>query len=252
MIIRDFGRCLLGLTAIVFGVIALVWHDATLSELAKQVGSLPVAAVVLYVTAVAELAGGLMMLFRRTLGTGAAAVGSAMLVFSLLKIPAIVSGPSVYNNWGGLFEQLSMLCGAIIVFAGADSQGEAWRARAAQAAYVLFGLCVVSFGLEQAFYLRATAGFVPAWIPPSQMFWSVATTVAFGLAALALLSGRYALLASKLLIAMLVGFGIIVWLPQLFAIPPSAFAWSETTETFAIAASAWIVAARLYDARRAK
>lgn len=245
--VKDLGRYLLGLTALAFGVIALVWHDATIAQLAKQVGSLALAAGIVYVTAVADVVGGLLMLTRRTLGLGAATIGSAMLIFTLLKIPDIISAPGVYNNWGGLFEQLSMLCGAIIVFAGAGSQNQAWRAQVAQAAYLMFGLCVVSFGLEQAFYMKATAGFVPTWIPPSQMFWAQATTVAFMLAALALLSGRYALLASKLLIAMLVGFGIIVWLPQLFAGSPSAFAWSETVETFAIAASAWIVAARLYE-----
>lgn len=243
----NVGRYLFGLTAVGFGIIAFVWHEATIAQLAKQVGSLPLAAVILYVTAVADIAGGFMMLARCTLGIGAASIGFAMLVFTLLKIPDIVSGPGVYNNWGGLFEQLSLLCGAIIVFADAGPQNQAWRARAVRAAFVLFGLCVVSFGLEQAFYLKATAGFVPAWIPPSPMFWAVATTIAFALAALALLSGQYASLAAKLLTAMLVGFGIIVWLPQLFTAPPSAFAWSETIETFAIAAVAWIVAARLND-----
>jgi hypothetical protein len=41
------------------------------------------------------------------------------------------------------------------------------------------------------------------------MFWAIATTIAFALAAIALLSGRSALLASLLLTAMLVGFGLL-------------------------------------------
>jgi hypothetical protein len=49
---------------------------------------------------------------------------------------------------------------------------------------------VVSFTLEQLAYLSGTAEFVPKWMPPGQMFWAVVTTIAFTLAAVALLSGR--------------------------------------------------------------
>ncbi|MEO6913431.1 MAG: hypothetical protein ABI182_05365 [Candidatus Baltobacteraceae bacterium] len=247
--IRDFGRRLLGITAVVFGVSAFAWHDF---NSAKPIASLPLREIILYVTAVANIVGGLMMQRRRTLSVGTASVASVMLLFTLLKIPGIISAPNIYNNWGGFFEQLSLLCGAIIVLAGTGPQNQAWRARAARTAYILFGLCVVSFALEQVFYLRATADFVPAWIPPNQMFWAVATTIAFAMAALAIFSGRYALLATQLLTAMLVAFGFLVWLPQLFSAPPMLFTWAESTETFAIAASAWIAAARLYDSRSGK
>ena len=52
----------------------------------------------------------------------------------------------------------------------------------------LFGICVASFTLEQAFYLGNTASLVPKWLPPNQMFWAEATTVAFALAAVGLLT----------------------------------------------------------------
>ncbi len=59
----------------------------------------------------------------------------------------------------------------------------------------------------------------PRWIPPGQMFSAIATTIFFALAATSLLSGRSALLASRLLAGMLVGFGLLVWLPAPFADP---------------------------------
>ncbi len=80
---------------------------------------------------------------------------------------------------------------------------------------MLLGVCVASFTLEQAFYLGATASLVPKWLPPSQMFWAVATTVAFALAAVALLTNRKALPATRLLTMMIVGFGLLVWVPLL-------------------------------------
>jgi hypothetical protein len=74
------------------------------------------------------------------------------------------------------------------------------------------------------------------------MFWAIATTAAFGLASLALLTGYVARLASRLTAAMIVGFELLVWLPALYADPHSFPNWSESVETLGIAASAWIIA----------
>jgi hypothetical protein len=101
---------------------------------------------------------------------------------------------------------------------------------------------VLSFGLEQLFYLANTASLVPKWIPPGQMFWAITTTIAFGLAAFALLTGLMAQLAARLNTAMLVGFGLLVWVPILIADPHTLSNWTESAETLGIAGSAWIVA----------
>ena len=85
--------------------------------------------------------------------------------------------------------------------------------------YIFFEICVVSFTLEQLVYLSGTVSFVPKWISPGQMFWARVTTIAFALAAIALLSGRSALLAARSTTAMLIGFGLLVWLPAPFADP---------------------------------
>jgi hypothetical protein len=107
---------------------------------------------------------------------------------------------------------------------------------------ILLGICAASFALEQAIYLHPTANLVPKWIPPSQMFWAVTTTVFFAFAAVALLTNRMALLATRLLTMMLVIFGLVVWVPLLLSCPHNPTNWSETAETFAIAGAAWILA----------
>ena len=114
---------------------------------------------------------------------------------------------------------------------------------------ILLGICAASFTLEQAFYLAPTATLVPKWLPPTQMFWAVATTVFFALAAVALLANRMALLAARLLTMMLLIFGLLVWIPLLLSAPHSHTNWSETTETFAIAGTAWILADLLGEYR---
>jgi hypothetical protein len=81
------------------------------------------------------------------------------------------------------------------------------------------------------------------------MFWAVTTTVLFALAAVALLTNRRALLATRLLTMMLVIFGLLVWVPLLLSDPHNHTNWSETTETFAIAGAAWILADLLGEYR---
>jgi hypothetical protein len=115
-------------------------------------------------------------------------------------------------------------------------------ATASRIGYIFFGICVVPFTTEQLVYLSGTAAFVPKWILAGQMFWAITTTIPFALAAIALLSGRSALLASRLLTAMLISFGLLVWLPAPFADPHNMFNWAGNAQNLAITGAAWIVA----------
>ena len=245
----DFGRYLYGAAAMAFGVLMFRWHDAGAWSQFQPIGKASFGTLVMYVAALAALAGGLAMLWRPAARFGTMLVGAVYLVFTVLAIPPIVRGPLIYNDWGNFFEQLSLFSGALIAYGVLASGKTPWAPRAATIGRYAFGVSVVSFALEQWFYLSSTAGFVPKWIPLGSMFWAIATTIAFGLAALAVLSGYKALLASRLLTAMLVLFGIIIWLPTLHA-APIRFNWSETVETFAIAGVAWMLADLLGRARR--
>jgi len=226
------GRRVFGAAAVAFGVIGLVWH-----------GSLALDAA-----AAAQIVGGVAMQFTRTAKAGALILGAVYLVFAVLCVPQIVAAPRTYNGWGNFFEQFSLLTGAALVYA-ATSMRRTLEA-VGRTGRMLLGVCAVSFALEQAVYLDATAGLVPKWIPPSQTFWSIATTVAFLLAAVALLTGRSSLLAARLLTLMIVLFGLLVWVPAIAANPHRHGNWSEGVETFAIAGAAWILADLLGERRR--
>jgi hypothetical protein len=60
--------------------------------------------------------------------------------------------------------------------------------------------------------------------------------------AVALLTNRMALLATRLLTMMLVIFGLLVWVPLVLLDPHNHTNWSENAETFAIAGAVWILA----------
>jgi len=68
------------------------------------------------------------------------------------------------------------------------------------------------------------------------------TTVAFALAAIAILINRQARLAMRLMTLMLALFGLLVWVPRLIAHPKVHLNWSEFALTFLITGAAWMVA----------
>jgi uncharacterized membrane protein YphA (DoxX/SURF4 family) len=238
----SLGRYVYGLAAIGSGICALVWHGFNNWPLIKTLVDVPHREILTYIVATFEVLGGVAVLWPRTARAGAVALGTIYLIFAVLGVPLIIKHPLIYNGFGNFFEQFSFVSGALILYACSGPIAMARTARAAQIGYYSFGICLVSFALEQLFYLSETASLVPKWIPPGQMFWAIATTAAFALAAIALLTGFMARLASRLTTAMIVGFGLLIWLPALFADPHSFLSWSEGVETLGIAGSAWIVA----------
>ncbi len=234
----NLGRHVFGVAALALGLITLAWHDYNGWHQPRYM---------VYAAAAAQIFGGAAIQFRRTAKTGAAVLGAVYLVFALLCVPRIAATPQIYNSWGNFFEQFSLVTGAAIAYARLSS---AWTWETLnRTGRSLLGICAASFSLEQAIYLHATAVLVPKWLPPSQMFWAVTTTVFFALAAMALLTNRMALLAARLLTMMLVSFGLLVWVPLLFSDHHNHANWSETAETFAIAGAAWILADLLGEYR---
>jgi hypothetical protein len=235
----NLGRHVFGVAALASGLITLAWHDYNGWHQPRYL---------LYAAAAALILGGAAIQFHRTAKTGAVLLAAVCLVFTLQCVPGIVAQPQIYNSWGNFFEQLSLVTGAAIVYAHLSS---AWSQETLHlSGRILLGICAASFTLEQAIYLGATASLVPKWLPPSQTFWAVTTTVLFALAAVALLTNRMALLATRLLTVMVVSFGLLVWIPLLLSDPHDHTNWSEAAETFAIAGTAWILADLLGEYRR--
>ncbi len=242
------ARATYGFAAVVFGVTALIWHDYGSWPQAQVLGKTSAAHVVLAPIALAHVIGGFALLLNRTVRAGAILLGVVYLFFALLALPRVFTTPLVYDAWNNIFEQLSVFCGALLIYATAPAHEAKWKCL--RAGILLFGICVLSFTFEQVFYLSATASLVPKWIPPAQMFWAVATTVAFALAGIAILSGWWAILAARLFAVMILLFSLLIWLPKIVNAAQRHFNWTEAAESLAIAATAWLVADSLSSVRR--
>ena len=224
-----------------FGVIALMWHDSDTWQTLSQIWSLPFGAIIGGCLMSAQIAGGIGMQHPRTARLASIVLGVVYLLFSLACVPGILAAPATYVHYGSFFEQFSCLCGAIALYAATEAN-EARAVAFGRVARLGLGLCATSFTLSQTIYLRVTAGLVPTWIPPNQMFWAVLTTVAFALAAIAILINRLARLALRLMTFMLALFGMLVWIPHLIAHPEAHLNWSEFGLTSLITGATWIVA----------
>ncbi len=230
------GRYVFGGAALLLGVVGLVLHDQLISN-----WQLPGSAAFIAVTSVAQIIGGAALFFPKTNALGAIVLGVVYLAISLTFVPGIVAQPAVYASWGNVFYQLALVVGAAVAY-GLASASLPFAVTLCRGAVILFGLCNISFAIEQVEFLARTVSLVPKWIPPNGMFWAIATTIAFGLAGIALVVGYKSLLASRLLALMLVVFGVVIWIPILVASPKTHGNWSEGLETFAIAGVAWLVA----------
>jgi len=186
----------------------------------------------------ALIAGGIGMQHPRTARLAAVVLCVVYLCFSLACVPGIVAAPKVYAAYGSFFEQFCLFSGAMALYAATGAKAKI----SGRLARLGLGVCAVSFAVSQVVYLSFTAELVPKWIPPSQKFWAIATTVAFALAALALLANRQGRLAAGLLTLMLVLFGVLVWVPRVMAHRQVHGNWSECALTFLIAGAAWMVA----------
>jgi hypothetical protein len=237
----SYGRIVFGASAVLFGVIALMWHDSHTWQTLRQIWSLPFGTIIGECLMTAQIAGGIGMQYPGSARSASVILSVVYLLFSLACIPGIIAAPTVYAAYGSFFEQFSLLCGAIALYTAT----EASAARAVvfgRLARLGLGVCAISFTLSQMFYLRVTAELVPKWIPPNQMFWAILTTIAFALAAIAILINRQARLAIRLMTLMLALFGVLVWIPRLIARPKAHLNWSEFGLTFLITGASWMVA----------
>ena len=167
---------------------------------------------------------------------------------ALLWLPRVIGFPRIFGTWLGFAEQFALVAAGLVVYAFLAPRNAVWAMRTSQIGRFLFGICVVVFGLAHFFALPQTASMVPNWLPPGQKFWAIATGVAFLLAASAMLSGIRAVLASRLLTAMLITFGALVWAPSLFAHPGAHMVWAGNAINLALTGAAWAVADSISEA----
>jgi uncharacterized membrane protein len=201
-----------------------------------------------YLCAFISLASGIGLLWQRTATLAARVIFASLMVWLLaLRLPNFFyQTPVVLVAW--TFGSTAVMVAAAWVlyvwFAGDRDRQRLGRFagdRAVRIARALYGLSLIPFGLAHFMYLDATTVLIPHWLP-----WHAGlaylTGAAFIAAGLAVIVGVFARLAAALSTLQLGLFGLIVWVPRVWAGAVNDFQWGEFVVTCALTAGAWVVA----------
>ena len=212
----------LGAIGLVRGDFTIVWHPVS-EALLWRTGFA-------YVAAILFILAGLGCHHRRTLVPAGLILCALYLLLSLGWLNRVFTLPGVIGTWLGFSEQIALAIGGVAIALRAVGD----RPRAATACRVAFGVCQLIFGLGHFLSLPETIALTPAWLPPGQAFWALATGVAHFAGGVALIIGFRPVTTARLLAAMFAMFGLLVWLPLLVADLSAAVPWAGNAINLAL------------------
>ena len=241
----DLARVFFALTMIGLGVLGLIYGDFAMVWQRIPIEHVPGRQLIAYACAAIELILGVGLLFRGTRRFAAAVLAVYLLLWLLLKIPAVVVMPQLEAAWLGFGEIAVIFAGGWTLHAsladGGRKQGFISGSTGIRCARVLFALSLPMIGLSHFFYSEQTVAFVPAWLP-FRLAWVYLTGAGSIAASLAILFGIVPRLAATLEAAMLTIITLLVWGPGVIATPTDRTQWTALIISFAIAGGAWLVA----------
>jgi uncharacterized membrane protein len=242
----------LGILALIYRDFALVWQ--------------PVAPWVPGRSALAVGSGLLMVLcgaglmFRATVAWSVRVLFPYLIVWALLKVPALVVAPQIEGVWLGFGELAMLLAGGWILFARlAGVNEDSWLGfavgdRGVRIAKYLFAIWVIPVGLSHFFYVKETIDLIPTWLPV-RIFWAYLTGaghIAAGLGVLGSALLRRATLARVAVLAeaaMLSVITLLVWAPRVLDQPAVRMPWTAFWISWAITAAVWVLDAGIKGLR---
>lgn len=227
------GAVFLGLLGLATGDFATTW---------QHVGpNVPFRSALAYLTALIELSAGLSLLWPRTARAGALTLTVVYSIFTVIWLPTYFENPRNFDPLGNVFEEFSLVVAGAVLYAW-FSPADSAVARREPLLAQLYGFSAISFGVGHIYYYPGILTWIPKWLPPSQMFWEYATTIGFFMAAVSILTGVMAPLASRLVTAEILSFELLVWIPKLVVGPHEHINWAGNAISIALSGAPWVVA----------
>jgi uncharacterized membrane protein len=236
------GMMGLGVLALVYGDFAMGWQPVA--------AWVPGRTALAYGSGVLMLVAGAGLLFRATAAWSVRVLFPYLIVWALLKAPALVVAPQIEGVWLGIGELTVLLAGGWTLFAVLGEIPATSRLaflasdRGVCIARIVFAVSLLPIGLSHLIYTKETVALVPAWLP-SRIFWAYLTGVgqmACGVGVLIRLWPRLAATAEAVMVSL---FTLLIWAPAIAAAPRARLPWTAFFISWAIAAAAWVVAGNI-------
>ena len=233
------GMIGLGILALVYGDFAMVWQPVA--------PWIPGRTVLAYGSGLIMLLGGVGLLLEATAAWSARILFPYLIVWLLLKVPALIAAPQMEAVWLGFGELAVLMAGGWVLFAtlARPPEGSPLAFGTSESgidvARMLFAVSLLPIGLSHLVYVKQTAELVPAWLP-YRVGWAYVTgagQIACGLGVLLSILPRLAAFTEA---AMLSLFTLLVWVPAIVATPKGRLPWTAFFISWAITAAAWVVA----------
>src|SRR5258708_7098623 len=124
-----------------------------------------------YAPGIIPLSCGARLLFKRTARLSACILLPYLVIWLLMRVPALATAPLTAVTWENAGEIAVLVAGAWVLFARLAEVGEGATlhsvtgANGMRAARILFALSLLAFGVSHFAYVGQTAGLVPTWLP---------------------------------------------------------------------------------------
>src|SRR5712664_392222 len=233
------GMIGLGILALVYGDFAMVWQPVA--------SWIPGRTVLAYGSGLIMLLAGVGLLLRATAAWSARILFPYLIVWLLLKVPALLVAPQMEAVWLGFGELAVLLAGGWILFArlGGLRDGSplafATGENGVRLARILFAVSLLPIGLSHIVYVKETADLVPAWLP-YRVGWAYLTGAGQIACGLGVLFSIFPRVAARTEAGMISLFTLLVWGPAILAAPKTRLPWTAFFISWAIASAAWVVA----------
>ena len=248
LVLFAMGLIGMGVLALVYGDFAMVWQPVA--------PWFPARTALAYTSGVLMVVCGAGLLFRATTAWALRIFLPYLVIWQLLKFPALVVAPKIEGVYLGFGELAILLAGGWTLFARlGDVSGTkfAWAGgdRAVRVARYYFAVWIIPIGLSHMLYLKPTMDLIPPFLP-GKVFWAYLTglgQIASGLGILFGVLPRVAALAEASQISL---YALLIWLPAIlmegrnlgpmFAHGGQRLNFTAFLISWIIAAGAWAVA----------
>jgi uncharacterized membrane protein len=233
------GMIGLGIVALVYGDFAMVWQPVA--------AWVPGRTALAYASGVLMLLGGVGLLFRATAAWSVRLLFPYLIVWAMLKVPALFAAPRMEAVWLGFGELAVLLAGGWILFARlarlpeGSPLGFLTGEKSIRIARIVFAVSLLPIGLSHIVYVKETAEFVPGWLP-YRVGWAYLTGAGQMASGLGVLFSVFPRVAAWAEAGMLSLFTLLVWAPAILAAPRTRLPWTAFFISWAIASAAWVVA----------